>query len=162
MRFLDAAALNWQKERQCFACHSDYLFFNARPLISWQVPAHAQMRERLEYLAEHPRDVPYRATEAVMVASMLAQNDALTTGKLHPTTRKALDHMWSMQRQEAGSTGCSTTNSVRNRRSLRRDDGCHRRGCGTGALCRHAYRKSRLNGIRNYFTSNPPAHLHTA
>ena len=102
VRFLDTVALNWQKDHDCFACHSDYAFFFTRPLVSWQVPAHTQLRAKLEYLAEHPRDVAYRATESVLVASMLAQNDALTTGKLHAATRKALDRMWSRPRQQGG------------------------------------------------------------
>ena len=161
VRFLDAAALNWQKDRQCFACHSDYVFFCVRPLVSWQVPAHAQLRERLEYLAEHPRDVPYRATEAVMVASTLAQNDALTTGKLHPATRQALDRMWSMQRQDGGFDWLQS-----NQPPSEIDDhyGVTMAAIGVGAAPDHyadtPSAKAGLDGICKYFNNNPPAHLH--
>ncbi len=37
-----------------------------------------------------------------MAAAVLAQNDALTTGKLHPVTRKALDYMWTLQSKDGG------------------------------------------------------------
>jgi hypothetical protein len=32
MRFLDSAALTWQKERQCFTCHTNFAHLYARPL----------------------------------------------------------------------------------------------------------------------------------
>ena len=93
VRFLDSAALTWQKQRNCFACHSNYAFLMARPAVSHDVPAHKQIRKAAEYLARHPRKTRYQPTEAVMVASVLAQNDAATSGKLHPATRFALDRM---------------------------------------------------------------------
>ena len=76
VRFLDSAALTWQKQRKCFSCHSNYAFLMARPAINHDVPAHKQIREAAEYLATHPRKTHYQQTEAVMVASVLAQNDA--------------------------------------------------------------------------------------
>ena len=33
---------------------------------------------------------------------MLAHNDAATTGKLHPLTRKALDRIWTVQSANGG------------------------------------------------------------
>lgn len=93
VRFLDAASLAWQRERKCFACHTDYAYLLARPAVSHRAPAHARIRAAAEHLATHPRTTHYRATEAVMVASVLARNDAATTGKLHPATRVALDRM---------------------------------------------------------------------
>jgi squalene-hopene/tetraprenyl-beta-curcumene cyclase len=161
VRFLDTAALSWQKERKCFACHSDYAFFFTRPLVSWKAPAHRQLRSRLEHLAEHPRDVKYRVTEAVMVASMLAQNDALTTGRLHPTTRKALDRMWTMQREDGGFDWMKY-----NQPPSEIDDhyGVTMAAIGVGAApdgyAETPAAKAGLNKIRAYFENNPPAHLH--
>ncbi len=161
VRFLDAAALNWQKSRKCFACHSDYAFFFARPLVDWKVPAHEQLRSRLEHLAEHPRDVKYRMTEAVMVASMLAQNDALTTGRLHPATRKALDYMWTMQREDGGFDWMKY-----NQPPSEIDDhyGVTIAAIGVGAApdgyAETPAAKAGLGRIRKYFKSNPPANLH--
>ncbi|NUQ66568.1 MAG: terpene cyclase/mutase family protein [Pirellulales bacterium] len=161
VRFLDAAALNWQKDRKCFACHSDYAFFFTRPLVGWKVPAHQQLRARLEHLAEHPRDVKYRATEAVMVASTLAQNDALTTGRLHPSTRKALDRMWTMQREDGGFDWMKY-----NQPPSEIDDhyGATVAAIGVGVApdgyAETPAAKAGLDKVRAYFKSNPPAHLH--
>jgi len=161
VRFLDAAALNWQKERKCFACHSDYAFLFTRPLVSWKAPAHEQLRSKLEHLAEHPRNVKYRVTEAVMVASVLAQNDALTTGKLHPTTRKALDRMWTMQREDGGFDWMKY-----NQPPSEIDDhyGVTMAVIGVGAApdgyAETPTAKAGLDKIRNYFKNNPPANLH--
>ena len=161
VRFLDAAALNWQKDRKCFACHSDYAFLFTRPLVSWKAPAHEQLRSKLEDLAEHPRDVKYRVTEAVMVASVLAQNDALTTGKLHPTTRKALDRMWTMQREDGGFDWMKY-----NQPPSEIDDhyGVTMAAIGVGAApddyAETPAAKAGLDKIRDYFENNPPANLH--
>ena len=40
--------------------------------------------------------------EVVATAAALAFNDAATTGKLHDTTRQALDRMWTVQREDGG------------------------------------------------------------
>jgi hypothetical protein len=55
IRFLDSAALTWQKERQCFACHSNYVFLMARPAVAHEVLAHRQIRQRA---AHRPTRVP--------------------------------------------------------------------------------------------------------
>jgi squalene-hopene/tetraprenyl-beta-curcumene cyclase len=95
--FMDNAALTWQRDRRCFACHSNYTFLETRPLVSWKTPVHDELRARLEELGANPRNVRFRVMEGVMAACVLAQNDALTTGKLHPATRQALDTMWTLQ-----------------------------------------------------------------
>ncbi len=98
--FLDHAALTWQSDRKCFACHSNYAFLETRPLVSWTTPVHDELRNKLEELAANPREVGFRVMEGVMAACVLAQNDALTTGKLHPITRQALDRMWTLQSED--------------------------------------------------------------
>ena len=149
-RFLDAAALN-----------SDYALLLARPLVSWKAPAHGQIRSKLEDLAEHPRNVKYRVTEAVMVASVLAQNDALTTRRLHPTTRKALDRMWTMQREDGG------FDWMKYRQPPSEIDdhyGVTMAAIGVGAApdgyADTPAAKAGLDKIRSYFKSHPPANLH--
>ena len=161
VRFLDNAALNWQQERKCFACHTDYAYLFTRPLVAWNVPAHDSIRARLETLGDHPRDVQFRVTEAVMVASVLAQNDALTTGKLHPTTRKALDRMWSMQRDDGGFDWMKY-----NQPPSEIDDhyGATMAAIGVGVApdgyAETPQARAGLDRIRGYFRHNPPAHLH--
>ncbi|MHC4402581.1 MAG: squalene--hopene cyclase [Planctomycetota bacterium] len=159
--FLDAAALNWQRDRKCFACHSDYAFLLTRPLVSWKTPVHEQIRSKLEYLAEHPQDEKHRVTKAVMAASVLAQNDALTTGRLHPTTRKALDRMWTVQRDDGGFDWMKY-----NQPPSEIDDhyGVTMAAIGVG-VAPNGYAetpaaKAGLDKIREYFKNNPPANLH--
>ncbi len=100
--FLDNAAKTWQSDRKCFACHSNYTFMETRPLVSWKTPVHEELRAELEQLGANPRKVSFRVMEGVMVACVLAQNDALTTGKLHPVTRQSLDYMWTLQSEDGG------------------------------------------------------------
>ena len=40
----------------------------------------------------------------IATAVTLAINDAATTGTLHPTTRRALDRIWTLQREDGGFT----------------------------------------------------------
>jgi squalene-hopene cyclase-like protein len=161
VEFLDAAALSWQNDHNCFACHSDYAFLYTRPVVDWKAPVHGQIRSKLEHLAEHPRDTKYRETEAVMTASMLAQNDALTTGKLHPSTRKALGRMWAMQREDGGFEWMKYDQPP-----SEMDDhyGVTVAAIGVGSApdgyAETPAARSGLDGIRRYFRDNPPANLH--
>jgi squalene-hopene/tetraprenyl-beta-curcumene cyclase len=130
-------------------------------MVSWKAPAHEQLRSKLEHLAEHPRNVPYRVTEAVMAASVLAQNDALTTGKLHPTTRKAMDRMWTMQREDGGFDWMKY-----NQPPSEIDDhyGATMAVIGVGAApdgyAETPAARAGLDRIRHYFKNHPPANLH--
>lgn len=103
-QFLDSAALTWQKRRRCFSCHTNYAYLYARPLISSDVVAHDQVRKFAEQLVEvrWPKHKPRWDAEVVATAAALAFNDAATTKKLHPTTKKALDRMWTVQRKDGG------------------------------------------------------------
>jgi squalene-hopene/tetraprenyl-beta-curcumene cyclase len=161
VRFMDSAALTWQKERKCFACHSNYAFLLARPEVTHEVPVHKTIRSALEYLAENPRRPKYWVTEAVMVASVLAQNDAATTGKLHPSTRKALDRIWSAQRKDGGWTWLDD-----NEPPSEIDDhyGVTMAAIGVGVApdkySQTPAAKKGLEKIREYFRNNPPANMH--
>lgn len=161
VRFLDGAALNWQKDRQCFACHTDYALLYTRPWVSWKTPVHEALRLKLEHLAMHPRDVKYRVTEAVMVASVLAQNDALTTGTLHPATRTALDRMWTLQRADGGFDWMKY-----NQPPSEVDDhyGVTMAAIGVGAApggyAETPAAKAGLARMRDYFQNHRPANLH--
>ncbi|HEX7450529.1 MAG TPA: squalene--hopene cyclase [Pirellulales bacterium] len=104
VRFLDSAALTWQKDRQCFTCHTNYAYLYARPLIASDAPAHAAVRKFAEELVEKrwPEKGPRWDAEVVATAAALAFNDAATTGKLHPLSKVALDRMWTVQRADGG------------------------------------------------------------
>ena len=161
VRFMDSAALSWQKQRKCFACHSNYAFLLARPAATYEVPVHKTIRSALEHLAENPRKTNYWVTEAVMVASILAQNDAATSGKLHPVTRKALDRIWMAQREDGGWTWLDD-----NEPPSEIDDhyGVTMAALGVG-IAPDNYRdttaaKKGLENIRRYFRNNPPVNMH--
>lgn len=102
--FLDSASLHWINERKCFTCHTNYSYLMARPMVSHEGHAHRQVRAALEELVEvrWKNDKPRWDAEVVMSGAILAFNDAATTHKLHPTTRKALDRMWEIQKEDGG------------------------------------------------------------
>jgi squalene-hopene/tetraprenyl-beta-curcumene cyclase len=102
--FLDSAALAWQKNRDCLTCHTNYLYLLSRPALGADDEAHLTVRRFAEqHVTKRWKEKgPRWDTEVVMVAMVLAYNDALTTGKLHPTTREALDKMWTVQRDDGG------------------------------------------------------------
>lgn len=104
-KYLDAAAKTWQREKRCFACHTDYPYLLARPAMPRGLATHDKIRSTLEGRVDDPwvkKPGPYQNSEFVMVAAVLAYNDAATSGKLHPLTRKALDRMWTVQGDGGG------------------------------------------------------------
>lgn len=103
-RFLDQASLDWTKNRKCFTCHTNYAYLLARPAVSAESTAHREIRKALEDLVDKrwAESGPRWDAEVVMTAATLALNDAATTKKLHPTTRTALERMWSVQREDGG------------------------------------------------------------
>ncbi len=103
-RFLDTASLHWTKNRQCFACHTNFAYLMVRPEVSADNTAHRQMRIALEEMVEKrwETDGPRWDAEVVMSAATLVMNDAATTGQSQPTTLKALARMWKVQRADGG------------------------------------------------------------
>lgn len=102
--FLDSASLQWQKQRKCFTCHTNFAYLYARPGVSSKNAPHKTVRKFAEQLvlerwkAEGPR----WDAEIVAAAAALAYNDRATTGQLQPATRIALDRMWTVQRKDGG------------------------------------------------------------
>lgn len=103
-QFLDAASLSWQKNRECMACHTNYLYLMARPALGVQDEAHQTVRRFAEDLVTKrwKEKGPRWDAEVVMTALVLAAGDAATGDKLHPVTREALDRMWTVQRDHGG------------------------------------------------------------
>ena len=103
-RFLDVSSLYWQKQNKCFTCHTNYPYLMARPLIGADDLAHRQVRAFAEQTVtqQWPERGPNWDAEVISIASILAFNDALGSGKLHHVTRQALDRMWTVQRDDGG------------------------------------------------------------
>jgi squalene-hopene/tetraprenyl-beta-curcumene cyclase len=102
-RFLDNAAVNWTQARKCGTCHTNFPYLMARPTLGEDAEGQIIVRRFFEgrvagWDREVPRDRPRNDTEVVATASVLAFNDSVTTGKLHPLTQQALDRMWTLQR----------------------------------------------------------------
>ncbi|MCA9211603.1 MAG: squalene--hopene cyclase [Planctomycetales bacterium] len=102
--FLDSASLQWQKQRKCFTCHTNFAYLYARPSLADNPVAHHQVREFAEELVQNrwPEEGPRWDAEVVAAAAALAFNDVATTGKLHAATRTALDRMWTIQQDDGG------------------------------------------------------------
>ncbi len=102
--YLDLVALDWQKKRGCGTCHTNFAYLMARPAIASVSPPSKQVRGFFEGMVEKrwKEKGPRWPAEVVVAATTLAANDRAMTGKLHSTTRKALDRMWTLQREDGG------------------------------------------------------------
>lgn len=96
--YLDGVGVGWTRERKCITCHTNMPYLTARPLLKgdeWK-----EVRTFLEKDVEKwsnggkPRGDAY----VVATAFALAFNDAQQMGKLHDTTKAALDRMWTVQK----------------------------------------------------------------
>ncbi len=161
--FLDSAALEWQKQRKCFTCHTNYAYLYARPGISADAPAHSEVRQFAEELVNQrwAEKGPRWDAEVVATAAALAFNDAATTGRLHPTTRSALDRMWTLQQEDGGWSWlkCGWP-------PMESDDhyGVTLAAIAAG-VAPEDYAKTNaaqkgIEGIRKYLKNNPPPTLH--
>jgi squalene-hopene/tetraprenyl-beta-curcumene cyclase len=98
--YLDGVAVNWTRERKCGTCHTNYPYLMGRPACGGPAPGLEEVRKFFEERVagwDTDKGKPRWDTEVVATAVALAVNDAQTTGKLHPLTRKALDKMWTVQ-----------------------------------------------------------------
>lgn len=106
LRFLDAVSVNWTRERKCGTCHTNYAHMMAGSLYQ-ESPELLEVRAFFEGRAEGwdkpaKGSKPIAEGEIVATATALALYDAAATGKLQPTTRSALDRMWTIQRPDGG------------------------------------------------------------
>ena len=101
-KFLDDVSLQWQRERKCVTCHTNFSYLLTGATHAAKRAAYLEVRKFTEalvsdrWVAKGPR----WDAEVVVVAAGLATSDAEGSGKLHPLTRKALDRMWSVQRPD--------------------------------------------------------------
>lgn len=163
VHFLDSASLNWQKERKCFTCHTNYAYLYARPLISADAPAHKTVRTFAEELVTErwQNEGPRWDAEVIATAAALAFNDSATTGELHSATRTALDRMWTLQREDGGWTWLKC-----NWPPMEHDDhygitlAAIAVGVAPGNYAETETAQQGIAGIRKYLSSHPPENLH--
>jgi squalene-hopene/tetraprenyl-beta-curcumene cyclase len=163
---LDNQALAWTKGRQCGTCHTNYPYLLARPLLPGDRTALNEVRRFFEgrianWDSGKKEDKPRWDTEVVATAATLALQDRLTTGKLHPLTRQALDRMWTLQ-QPNGAWNWLKCNWP----PLEHDDyfGAVYAALAVGHAPDHYAQtdkaKAGLENLRRYFKNNPPPSLH--
>ena len=161
--FLDHAALDWQTKRDCFSCHTNYSYLYVRPMVDAKAPAHAEIRQKLEDMVSETWVLgkPRWDTEVVAAAAALAYNDSLTTKKLHPLTKLALNKIWTVQKEDGGIRWllCKWP-------PMESD---HHYGVTLAALAvgvapqgyaKTAHAKEGLDGLRRWLKNNPPQNLH--
>ncbi len=162
--FLDVAAVGWQKSFGCMTCHTNYLYLMSRPSLASDVIAHKTVRDYAEKLVAErwPAKGPRWDAEVVMTASMLAGNDAQTTGKLHPLTKEALDRIWTVQRKDGGFDWYKVCHWP----PYEDDDyfGATMAALGVGIApddyAKSAPAQAGLKKLREYFAANEPPSLH--
>jgi len=92
-------------EQGCYACHSSGAYMAARPLLDPLAPGVMETRVLMqrfaaEFTAKPPMDkkgAPVERAQRILTAVEMARHDAVSTGKLQPMTRQALDHVWAFQ-----------------------------------------------------------------
>ncbi len=165
--YLDARA--HAHENNCCACHATFAYLPARPVISTTTPAHREVRQALEAFAaklpvaklDPQKAPPLDVAEAVMSAAVLAQHDAATGKTLHPLTRKALDRIWDLQREDGGWNWVKS-----NHPPSESDDhfGVTMAAIGVGTAPDHyadtPQARKGLDRIRRYLREHRPANMH--
>lgn len=95
-------------EKRCYACHSTFTFMPARSAIdplAEEVMRTRVLLERFTAMCLDPAQLPavkthHIAAVRILAAVELARHDAATTGSLQPLTRRALDAIWTAQRND--------------------------------------------------------------
>jgi squalene-hopene/tetraprenyl-beta-curcumene cyclase len=166
--YLDAAALDWQQSHQCAACHTMMPYLMARPALASLSPPPPDARAFFEDLVtgrveRFPDYLPKDGRVSIVVgtAVALAVNDHHTTGRLHPVTRRALDEMWTFQREDG-----SWEWPYRDSPPIKLDEhyGVTLAAVGVG-MAPDGYAAGEtaargLEGIRRFLGSHPPTSLH--
>lgn len=161
--YLDTSALAWQKAKKCGACHTNFAYLMARPSLDDTGQASNTVRQFFESMVtDRWEDLgPRWDSEVVVAAAMLAINDRLTTGKLHPVTQRAFERMWTLQRDDGGWDwlNCGWP-------PMEHDDhyGVTLAAIGVGSApddyAKTSAAQKGLDGIRRYLRENPPPSLH--
>lgn len=163
VHFLDSASLQWQKQRKCFTCHTNFAYLYARPSVSTQSAAHQEVRKFAEQLVNERWKTtgPRWDAEVIAAAAALAYNDAESTEQLDPTTRIALDRMWTLQREDGGWDWLKC-----NWPPFEHDDhygvtlAAIAVGVAPGDYRESDVARQGMVGIRNYLANNAPENLH--
>ncbi len=154
-------------ENACFACHATFAYLAARPALAATASVERETRQALERSAAKlvaeklsPQDAR-RVTAVVLTAVALAQHDAAASGKLQPLTRKTLDRIWDLQREDGGWNWIKANEAPS---ALDDHFGVTTAAIGAGAApdgyAGTPQARRGLDGIRRYLHAHPPATVH--
>ena len=106
-RYIDRAALTWQKQKKCATCHTNMGYLFARPALAGVLKDSGEVREFYIKSYLKGRWAKKMPTEnqgfwPIVVGAGLTINDVQTTGKLSDEARQVLDIMWTVQREDGG------------------------------------------------------------
>jgi squalene-hopene/tetraprenyl-beta-curcumene cyclase len=172
-KYLDTVARFWMID-SCGACHANFSYLMARPALGeLHDSAVAETRRFLEnrlalskMQLKNPRSAETRfQSESVGIAVGLAFHDALTTAKLQPTTRQALDHMWELQKKDGAragtwSCGCGEFPLVELDAYYVATLAALAAGVAPDGYAQSASAKDGITRLRRYLTKNDAPHLH--
>jgi squalene-hopene/tetraprenyl-beta-curcumene cyclase len=97
--YLDGVARFWMKPNSCGACHANFPYLMARPLLGDDANSRvAETRKFLKARQPNPNGFNFDS-ESVVIAFALSWDDTRRGDKLRKTTRPALDRMWARQNQ---------------------------------------------------------------
>lgn len=105
-RYLDQAALTWQKKKKCATCHTNMAYLMARPVLHGFLKDSGEVRG----FFEDYRNVRWKTKAPsqnqgfwpIVVGTGLTFNDLQTTGTLSDVARDVLDFLWTSQREDGG------------------------------------------------------------
>ncbi len=160
--YLDGVAQFWMRPNSCGACHANFAYLMARPLVGGQpTPLLAETREFLENRKPHPQGFSFDA-QAVAIAFALAWDDARTSGKLQPATRQALSRMWALQQSHGAwnKMGCGEIVPAENDRYYTAVLAALAAGVAPEGYARTAEARDGLTRLRRYFAKSPARNLH--
>jgi squalene-hopene/tetraprenyl-beta-curcumene cyclase len=159
--YLDGVANFWMQSHSCGACHANFAYVMARPVL--EGPRPPLLDETRGFLKGAKKHLNFSfETHAVAIAFALAWDDAHTTGKLQTETRHALRRMWSLQ-QPQGSwrrLGCGDILPAENDPRYAAVLAALAAGVAPQGYAHMAEAQDGLTRLRRYFVKNPPRNHH--
>ncbi len=166
--YLDRAALDWEQTHRCTSCHTMVSYMMARGALASIAPAPPQVRQFFEDVAAGTRQAmpdygcdDIEAGISIVVATSLSLSDRMTSGRLHPLTRTALDRMWTFQRADGGwQWPFRDTPPIKAREHYAATLAAIAAGMAPDDYARTEPALSGLNSLRTYLQTHPPETLH--
>jgi squalene-hopene/tetraprenyl-beta-curcumene cyclase len=162
--YLDGVAAFWMRPNSCGACHANFPYLMARPLLAGgSTPLLTETRQFLE--ARKPRPHVHGVAsdaEVVAIAFALARDDARAGGEPRPATREALRRVWAIQRANGtwGALGCGEIVPAETDRYYTAVLAVLAAGVAPEGHARTAEARDGMTKLRRYFAKTPARNMH--